>query len=259
MKIFTRIRMIKNLPLISLLMFCAFFSVNIALAFDNSKYTQTEKVGFAFYKLGEIKPDFETWVKLSKTYQKVAGPVNRHKILQKEQARLQRGFYSYFPEFGNIEIKTPVTIKGMPKYLLDEMTAEDEFFVNVTTRFGNQDLYFPFQVADQWVTLLPNNTKDFSRIVVTEEIYKLLSGEGVFTDKAHPKTGFLKIVLQPSKVDTSSPSVLDGVQTWLMQGEIGSMSLWYKKNRTDNLLWEHTAPWYVSEKEHELKHLYTND
>ena len=226
-----------------------------ALAFDNDQYTQTEKVGFAFYKLGNIKPDFTAWIKKSKRYQETATPRERLEMMNSEKYRLEQGFATYYPEFGEIEIETPIYIMGMPKEDLLELEPDENRFITISTLFEGGDFYFPYPVGHQWITLLPRKIGNFDTIPVPAALYKQIkSGKTELNSRNEPVKGTMELILQPVSVNTEAPVPFEDVETWLMNTEIAAMSLWVGKKNM--LLWEYTAPWYVSDTQQGLQHLY---
>ena len=61
------------------------------------EYTEEEKIGFAFYKLGNIKPNFDSWVEHTDTYSNAPAD-QKNQILQNETSRLEQGYHNYQPD-----------------------------------------------------------------------------------------------------------------------------------------------------------------
>src|SRR4051812_8097314 len=77
---------------------------------DPSKYSDTERVGFAFSKLGNVPPDYNAWIDNMEVY-KNAPPIDRQPFHDKTVQRLQEGFYNYTSEDDMIRIVADVTIR----------------------------------------------------------------------------------------------------------------------------------------------------
>ena len=63
-------------------------SAPVQALIDESRYTEEEKVAFAFHKLGRIPPDFEAWIKSADEYQ-VGSPHQRLDMLKSGFQRLE--------------------------------------------------------------------------------------------------------------------------------------------------------------------------
>lgn len=255
MKIFTQEHNKKFHNTINLVFVLGIFLLSFispANAFDDRNFSEREKVGLAFYKLGNIAPDFESWIRSSSTYKNLVRPRERGEFLESEKHRLEEGLRSYYPEFGQIKIKTSVTLKGMPP---EELKRSEDRYIKVKMNNNTAEFYFPYPVGNEWVALIPRNIEKMSRVNVTQEQYDLALGKNFKnTQGGKEKAGVMELILQPVSVDTSKPLELEGIHTWLMDGDVASMAVWADNKRI--LIWEYTAPWYVSDTQRGIHGLY---
>lgn len=221
---------------------------------DGSNYTNVERVGFAFYKLGDIEPDFDSWIKGMPEYKKIVRPRERAEFLSKMKFRLEQGLNTYVPEFDMITITTPVILQGMPA---ENFSRANERYIRIypDTKNNTRDFYFPIPVGKQWVALIPRDIEKHQLIKVSPEKYDQIIGTtSMSSSEGIKRTGIMEIVIQPTSVDTKEPLIIKNIELWLMDGEMASLSVWTDKKH--DLAWEYTAPWYVSDTQRGLYDLY---
>lgn len=195
-------------------------------AFEAGRYTETEKAGLAFYKLGGFKPDFDSWVKQRQSFSEIISPVTRGELLRAERARLEEGLRSYDPERGAINIRTPVKMS---------LIKDKKLHIKIESFLKGGDLYFPFPVGRLWVTILPIDIEKYQTVPVAPFAYENIQGaEGA------EQTGLLKMTLEPVFVNTEQPVETEGIETWLMSAKIQRMEIWKEEGRF--LLWEYIPP-----------------
>lgn len=225
-----------------------------AYAFSDEDYTETEKAGFAFYKLGQIAPDFDSWIKNMPEYKKIVKPRERAMFLSDVKFRLEQGFNTYVPEFGMITVQAPIIIQGMPAREYKN-SSERYLRIYLDAAATSAGFYFPFPVGDEWVAMIPRGMESFDNLPVSQAEYdRIIGGPTPAAANGVKKNGVMEIIMQPVAVDTSTPMELDGVELWLMDSEVASLTFWTRNKR--KLVWEYTAPWYVSDTQRGVHDLY---
>lgn len=157
----------------------------VSHAQDGSDYTNVERVGFAFYKLGNVEPDFDSWVKAMPEYKQIVRPRERAEFLSKMKFRLEQGLNTYVPEFDMITITTPVILQGMT---IEEINKTRNFYIKVfpDTKSNTRDFYFPVPVGKEWVALIPREIEKYQNVKVSEKKYKSSIGQFAMTSKITP-------------------------------------------------------------------------
>jgi hypothetical protein len=227
-----------------------FFQARPALALLNEgQFSEREKVGFAFYKLAQLPPDFKNWIQAD------APADQAGKALTQDQVeRLENGFSLYSPDEDMIQVETPATI------LFPTLTAEQakpgfQGQKPIVISLGNmQMLYFPYQIgSDFWVAIVPSNEEQFHTLMVDSATYdKMIHALRVLGE--HKGKAILKITLRPDHVDAQKPMMLGKQYMWLMMASVADYQIWDGKNTMP--LWTYSAPWYVSNDSHDLLDLY---
>lgn len=223
-------------------------------ALEVGRYSESEKVGFAFGKLANSVPDFESWIVGTEKYQE-ALPADKIEMLKKERARLENGFFNYFPDGDLVSVEIDALIRASNYFAQSQKTGElTDITIEMTDLPEN---YFPFQIGGIWIALVIKDYDLFTRRIMTAEEYrdfaKTLGLAGPY--QLAQKVG-IDFKLRPVSVDISAPLMLDGLEMWLMLAEVGEMTVWRQLNRDKQLLWAYNAPWYVSEDHKELLMLY---
>ena len=225
---------------------------------SDTEYNENEKIGFAFYTLSGMKPDFFTWAQHTEKYRN-AGPTGKIQIANNDAYRLQNGYVNYNIEEDLIKLEFDNTnIKGEPFYV------ESRHHDNNTSVFVSlpdyPDGYFPFEVSDKWVALIIKDFDLLKEIIMDNDEYKKFTKAAGHNHINHSfeKKVNMTLTLKPISVDTAEPMVLEDMEMWLMLAEIGEMELWYLDRHTgrEQHLWSYNAPWYVAEERQELLDLY---
>jgi len=228
--------------------FCfAFPGVTIA---DNFDYSEIEKIGFAFHRLGQTKPDFSNWVKTEDQYKKL-NPDVKPLWLEQEISRLEQGFYNFRPREDAIEFEAKIKISAMPH---KDMAGTDERYFLISLDAGDSDLfYFPFLIGEAWIALIPQGMDGFDKIPIGKERYNRLSQE-LFIGASATTTGILRTTLIPTSVDTNATFNIGGIDMWLMSAKVVDLTI--SSNEGNTLLWARTASGYHSKIQRELMNLY---
>lgn len=221
------------------------------------RVTESEKVGFAFHKLGNFDPKFETWIKQSKAYEK-ATPVEKTDLLQKDIFRLRNGYYRYMPDVDLIALDLEAQIYSS-RYFSQNLDDDSVAKVRIKLK-GMPNNYIPVQVGEYWIAIV---LKDFdleSQISFNSTEYSEFVETFGLARKAYQSSQDIgiDILLRPVSVDTTTPIELDGLEMWLMLAETAELRLWRDLGRNGkDYFYDYAADWYVPESQRDLLRLYT--
>lgn len=229
-----------------------------AAAQDNSGlagFSETEKVGFAFYHLINRPPPYDSWIVARDDY-KAAKPHNRLVIMDLQRQRLREGFEHYFPDQDVITLNLKIGVRGKDNedYAKDQALQEAGLSKMIDMKFSQTDEppYFTFPVGDLWVGLIPENIDRLSRQYLTPEQFdRFCNGTGACMGAFRPTE--VQLVLRPQKADAKEPILVNDIPVWLMMSEVASIAFLAKDG---SMLWEYTAPWYDRQRASELMTLF---
>lgn len=251
MKHFTRKNQ-RRLWLIGLVLVCsAFFPAMLCAQQMLTDRTSTaEEVAFTFYKLSKTKPDFKRWAdntEIPRSVTVAEYPAYRRALLR----RLISLYDSYDPEQSlTVRVKASISMRIRPKYSMDNAP----FVPGVEISLGDDKKtpYFPYRVADQWVSIV---VKDLERVL------SINLSEGSLGKFRHafrllgpgPRPVTIMMRLKPLSADATAPMHLNGIDQWLLLTEIVNASLW---NADGELVWEIQDRNYVSPEQKEIEDLF---
>lgn len=222
---------------------------------DDKKYSESEKVGFAFYHLGKIKPEFSSWVRGSDAYKK-ANESEKSQIMQKEEYRLTQGYYSYTLAEDYILVRTPVEYRF--KDMGDQYTGSDQWSGKVLEIVipGLSGPYFPFQLANTWVAVIAKDYEYPIRLPLSQADLQQFAKK--FGEKAikgtRPLIGEVDIYLRPVSVNAATPVTIEGRKMWLMLAEVGSMVVWQADRGA--VAWQFNLAWFRNRGDKDILDLY---
>ncbi len=242
---------IAGLCTLALLILGASAQTAHAQQLSKGKISSAEDVAFAFYKLSGTKPDLEHWAQKSQ----IPGDISVAEYPAYKRAklrRLQSQYQSYNPENTlKILINAKISLRPAQKWKTSGVGAKNRPGVEID--LGMQDTpYFPYQVADQWIS------------VIIKDIDKVLSFDLTNEDQAKISSGFhlsgnmsrsvtLVMTVKPLSADAKAPLRLNGIDQWLLMGELVSASFW---NNQGELVWEIQDKNYVSPQQKEIEKLF---
>ncbi len=212
------------------------------------KPSSAEDVAIAFYKVGGAKPDVLRWINLSPQY--ATTPLAQRPVfVEQEQTRLLKKWAAYDPESNLITVKidTVVTLIHRP----GKTKAEDVLGMEMAFAEGKMD-YFPYEFGKETYAVIPQNLEKYLRTALPVAQFENM--KAVFKNKM-VGDAYLYFQLKPIKAETSEPFVLDNHQQWPLMTEVVGVSLMSKDSA---LLWNYTAPWYISPARKELMNLYVD-
>lgn len=225
---------------------------------DRGKFSETEKAGFAFHFLSGIKPDFESWVKKTDRY-KDARTVEKQQILNDDTYRLQEGYHKYHPDEDLLHIEAPAQVRfrdynGRPLY---NDAGEQRTRHVIITIPGINSGAIPFEVDKLWVAVVAKDYDFFINLYLTEKEYqKFINDLDRKTVYHYNFSVVVDIFLRPVDVDMRAPVLIDDQEMWLMLAEIGSFIIWQRNHK--KIIWEASAPWFVSDTSRDLLDLYSD-
>ncbi len=223
--------------------------VNVETVFAQTKITDDEKVIFAYLKLTEQKPDFDSWIKNSKQYLE-ASRFLHEKILKDEKARLDWGFgtYDYTKDFITIKKKIRLTTnvrEGNKRYIYTRFVDDKH----------NENFYFTYKYGTESIAFIIQNLDNYQAIELKpEEIPKI---KDYFYDSA-PYEAEIEMRIKPISADSEKKLFIDHMEQWLMLGEIAYLKINYydEFKLQDVIVWDYNAPWYLDESQKALLELF---
>lgn len=198
------------------------------------KFSSTEDIALAFYKTGGIIPNFEHWIKERKPYNLTPWG-RREKMLATEMSRLQLAYKNFTPKDDFLLIRTFVHIT--PEEHVND-NGEKTYSLSIVFSKAPDALYFPYNFLDQRIVLMPYKLETIMNSEINETQYNFIQET---TQASHKNT--MVVRLRAKEADFSKPYEIDGLEQWVFKTKIASLEIWNKQNR---LLWEYTAPWYIS-------------
>ena len=208
------------------------------------KYSTTEDIAIAFYKTGGVVPNFDRWIKQREPYT-ITPWARMDEVYQAEMSRLQLAYKNYKPKDDYLMIRTFVRLDTAK-----ETTEDGENIYKLNTVFlrAPDALYFPYDFLDERIVVMPDKLDVHMNSTITKEQYDYIS-EAI----PHSAKNTMVVRLLAKDSNTKKPYQIDGMQQWVMTADIASLEVWSRQGR---LLWEYTAPWYVSPHTKKLNNLF---
>ena len=214
-------------------------------------FSDSEKVGFAFYHLINKDPPFEDWIQARDDYIK-ARPAARLNLIDHDRIRLRDGFANYIVDRDMLKMQVMLlyTVGDNPDYKSGAEARSKGLTKRLSIKFQDSKLekYFPFQLGKMWIGVIPMDMDNFTKIDMTDEDYQEFC-QGIyncfpFDDRPYMTT----IVLSPIQADAKAPLMEGDVPVFLLLSKIAAISI----HLNDTILWSKTAPWYMSRTSQEL-------
>lgn len=215
-----------------------------AYAQKRLKFSNTEDVAIAFYKTGKVVPNFEKWIKEREPY-KITPWAGREEMMAQEKSRLQLAYRNFNPENDYLLIRTFVDVKPVT---IKQTEGENTYTLNATFTQAPGALYFPYDFLGDRIIVMPNKIDKFMNSALsTAEFNRITKAKG---------TGKATMIarLKATESDMSRPYDIDGLKQWVMKADIVTLEIW---NKNSQLLWEYSAPWYISPNVRVLNNLYS--
>lgn len=218
-------------------------------------FSDSEKVGFAFYHLINKDPPFDEWIQARDDYI-TARPTARLNLMDRDRIRLRDGFANYIVDRDMLKVQVMMlyTVGDNPDYKSQPEAKNKGLTKRLTIKFQDPKLekYFPFQLGKMWIGVIPMDMDSFTKIDMTDEEYQEFC-QGIyncfpFSDRPYMTT----VVLSPIQADAKAPLVEGEVPVFLLLSKIAAVSI----HLNDEILWSKTAPWYMSRTAQELMTLH---
>jgi len=236
----------EYMKLLWLLFGFAFLVSSAAHAQVQIKTSNAEDIAIAFYKKGDVIPNFETWIVGKPPYNETPWAM-REQVMAQEKLRLVEKYQNFDAEEGLIRIKTDVNVNFHP--IADTKNPLlTHYVLDITYKNKGEETYYPFPFRDQFITVVPTNIKKFTSTLLSDEEYARISPS---VRGISQPTVFMEV--KPTITDHEAPHNIDGLDQWIMAGNIVSYLLLDDQN---NVVWEKTASWYVAPITKELNTLY---
>ncbi len=217
-------------------------------------FSETEKIGFAFYHLSNHKPPFDDWIEARSDY-KAASIKDRLLMTDEQRIRLNEGYLSYFPSNDLISLSLKVLVTGGPNPDLSKdigmQTAGLTHMIKIDFVDLHEVPYIPVQVGQLWVGIIPDQLETVTTHYMTTQEYERISKLSEFINST--RTVPVKIILRPTSADAKTPLMNKGLPVWLMMADIGALVF---MDRNGQLRWEYAAPWYDYKRASSLMTLY---
>lgn len=210
--------------------------------------SSSEEAFIAFYKTGGTIPNFEGWIKSRAPYN-IAPWAMREQIYEEEQTRLVEAFENFKPAEDFLKIRSKIKVDFEEFQMKNPETGVDEKHIVMKSIFfnkGDATIYFPYEFMDQYIALVPDNIEKFTSAIITKEEFDYISKN--VTDRP---TVYIEMV--PFYANLESPENLDGQDQWALHTKVVSYLI---INPKGSVIWEKTAPWYVSPRTKSLNKLY---
>ncbi len=221
-----------------------------------AKSADAEDVVIAFYKTGAARPNFKKWVELREPY--LTTPLARRpELMESELKRLNDAYDAFNPITSLITIRTTASA-SVNQY--QDPDNPEELITLLEMRFpvGDAD-YFPYDLLDERFAVIPKDLRRHMKPRLQNEQYDYMKS---VLRESRPVTMIME--LRPLKANMEAPFSLDAKDgedaddekgQWMFLTDIATMSVW---TRSGTMLWEYTAPWYMTPMRDSLLDLHTD-
>lgn len=204
----------------------------------------TEDVAIAFYKTGNIVPNFDRWIRKSELYNNTPWAM-REKLHKGEMDRLQLAYHKFNPEKDYLLVRTSSLLKIAEE---DKELGNKKYTLNAEFKLAPDALYIPYDFLDERIIIMPYELENIMKSEITQNQYDYIK------KNAKKFTKLTTIIrMKPVESDFSRPHKIDGLEQWVFKTKITSIEYWNKDNK---LVWEYTAPWYTSPHIIDIQNLY---
>jgi hypothetical protein len=208
------------------------------------KFSNTEDIAIAFYKTGHVVPNFKSWVTKRAPYN-LTPPARRSRVMKAELLRLKTAYKEFNPQKNLLLIRTVVHLTPQIK---QNKEGKSIYTLNLQFDKSNDVFYLPYEFLDQNIMVVPQKLQSLKTYQISEFEYNRIKSLPVLK-KGHP----LVMRLKPRNADFKYPYDVDGLAQWAFTTDIASMEIW---NKRQGLIWEYTAPWYLSPHQQKIQTLY---
>ncbi len=215
-----------------------------AQAQKSQRAATSEQVALAFYRMGNAVPNWENWIKSTAPYN-LTPWAHREKIFKQEQLRLQNAYAKFNPERHFLIVHTKVMMQ--PNKKIDE-DGKESYHLPIKFKSAPEAEFFPYDFLTDRIIIVPYKLKGIMNDEIEKNEYDFL-----IKNNASGKEFTMVAQLRADEANIEKPLVINKVNNWALYTDIVSMSIW---NNDGILLWEHSAPWYVSKTKRDINQLY---
>jgi len=240
---------IKFVAILCLSLFIALNIPSTVQAQNSRTLSQTEDVAIAFYKTGDITPDFEQWIKKTSPYRDTPA-AKRPKVMEEQLTRLINKYDGYNGDADSLKLRALVELDPQEHVVVSEendMVKDISHSLKIDFKYAPDIFYFPFEHADQTFTIMPFNLEEILNVTIDEDYYEFFSEVSQSNDKL-----YLHLSMKPREAVTDRPVEIDGTNQWILKTDIATAEIW----KRDRLIWEYTAPWYIAPELKVLQDMY---
>lgn len=248
---------IKKLVLCLGLMLSLAFVATTAYAeieFNSKKYSDREKVGFGFYKLAGIPPNFKNWIINTAEYANTPKEL-RAIYLQEQAERLEEGFEEFDLKENPLTFSLParVTFPNIPER--ESIIANgDQIPVEIEIK-NFEDGILPYLIGESWIGVLPGEFHKHALFYLTGHDFAVFANNLGMDMAAQGWDVALQLVLLPARANIDAPIKRKGKDIWTMDTHVASMVLWRAYGK--KYVWKiYEADWYHGEDSVNLLDLY---
>ncbi|MEZ5903536.1 MAG: hypothetical protein R3D88_09610 [Alphaproteobacteria bacterium] len=242
----------NRLYIITLFILILLTGVRQSAAQERLTPADAEDVAIAFYKTGGLVPNFKNWIEEREPYN-LTPLALRPQVMEEELLRLNTAYKNFNPEKDFLIVKTTALLKTQKNVVVvtdeqGEETEKNEYELIIRFDQKSDVLYFPYQFLEQNIMIVPLKLKDLKTTPLNKLDFERIRGA---TSENIPVPFILR--LRAQKADIEQPYEVDGFDQWALSTEVVSMETW---NENGSLLWEYSAPWYVSPHSEKIHKLY---
>ncbi len=111
-------------------------------------YSESEKIGFAFYHFTRREPPFQAWLDADESLQKLS-PSARYYKRYEEGQRLKAGFLSFAPYRDTIRVYTKIRLREVA------LAEPGKKAIGINFRSTDEAIYFPYEIGPLWIAVQP--------------------------------------------------------------------------------------------------------
>ena len=210
--------------------------------------SSAEDVAIAFYKTAGTRPDFKQWAKKTDEF-KTKSVTETQNYIEKENQRLLKKWIQFdnTDSIININFSAKAVIKALP---LENPESSPIYNFHIIIPDA-QKTYFPYVFQEIPIAVI---AQDFEQLLnhKIEETQSLFILENMSINREEPVN--INISIKPQKSYTDKPERINGIDQWILMGQITSMRVVATKS-SETLLY-YGAPWYTSPAGKELQNVY---
>ncbi len=186
-------------------------------------YSSAEVIGFSYFKLININPPIDDWIKLSPVYSQKK-PAPRAQYILDERERLEFGYYGFQPKKHFIPVTVSIDYKIIPQ--------EDGSGQLVASFPDMVNDVFPLSIGNTWIAIaLDDIDINYSATIEPKDMDKLKAADAVQNNGIYKARLFLKALA----AEKSEPLYVGDIRAWLMLTHLEGIII---EDPEQNIIWE---------------------